>query len=58
MNGAELMGWSNLVGEIAVGKMADLVAVSADPLQNVTSLQHVRSVMKGATIVRNEFTSH
>jgi imidazolonepropionase-like amidohydrolase len=42
MNGAELMGWSDLMGEIAAGKLADLIAVSEDPLQDVTSLQHAR----------------
>jgi imidazolonepropionase-like amidohydrolase len=55
MNGAELMGWSDLVGEIAVGKYADLIALSADPLQDITSLQHVRFVMKGAAVIRSEF---
>jgi imidazolonepropionase-like amidohydrolase len=58
MDGAELMGWSDLMGEIAAGKLADLIAVSEDPLQDVTSLQHVRFVMKGAEIVRNEFTKN
>ena len=56
VNGAELMGWSDLMGEIAAGQRADLIAVSEDPLQDVTSLEHVRFVMKGAEVVRNEFT--
>jgi imidazolonepropionase-like amidohydrolase len=55
MNGAELLGWSDLMGEIAPGKLADLIAVSADPLQDVTSLEHVRFVMKGAAVVKNEY---
>ena len=54
MNGAELMGWSDVVGEIAPGKFADIIAVSADPLQDVTSLEHVQFVMKGATVIRSE----
>lgn len=58
VNGAELMGWSDLMGEIAAGKLADLIAVSEDPLQDVTSLQHVRFVMKGAEVVRDEFTKN
>lgn len=58
VNGAALMGWSDLMGEIAAGKLADLVAVSEDPLQDVTSLEHVRFVMKGAEVVRNEFTKN
>jgi len=56
LNAAELMGWSDLVGQIAAGKLADIIAVSADPLQDVTSLQHVRFVMKGAKVVKNELT--
>lgn len=58
VNGAELMGWSDLMGEIAAGKFADLIAVTEDPLQDVTSLQHVRFVMKGAEVIRNEFTKN
>ena len=58
INAAELMGWSNLVGQISAGKLADVIAVSADPLQDVTSLQHVRFVMKGAAVVSNEFRNN
>jgi imidazolonepropionase-like amidohydrolase len=53
INGAELMGWSDLVGEIAPGKLADIIALAADPLEDVSSLQHVDFVMKGAVVVRN-----
>ena len=55
INGAELMGWSNLVGEIAPGRFADIIALSADPLQDVTSLEHVQFVMKAARVIRSEF---
>lgn len=58
VNGAELMGWSDLVGEIAPGKLADIIALSADPLQDVTSLEHVLFVMKGAVVVRNELAKN
>jgi imidazolonepropionase-like amidohydrolase len=54
VNAAELMGWSDRVGEIAAGKFADIIAVAADPPQDITSLQHVGFVMKGATVVTNE----
>lgn len=56
-SGAELMGWSDL-GQIAPGKFADIIAISADPLQDVTSIEHVRFVMKGATVIKNEFTKN
>lgn len=55
LNAAELMGWSDLMGEIAAGKLADVIAVPGDPLQDVGSLEHARFVMKGAAIIRNEF---
>lgn len=54
VTGAEVMGRSNLLGEIAAGKLADIIAVSADPLQDVTVLQHVQFVMKGATVIKYE----
>jgi imidazolonepropionase-like amidohydrolase len=58
VNAAELMGWSDLVGQIAPGKFADIIAVSGDPLQDVTSLQNVGFVMKGASVVKNEFAKN
>jgi imidazolonepropionase-like amidohydrolase len=42
INAAELLSWADIAGEIAPGKFADIIAVSADPLQDVTSLEHVR----------------
>jgi imidazolonepropionase-like amidohydrolase len=55
MINAEAMGWQDQVGSIDKGKYADLIAVSADPLSDITELQRVRFVMKGGKIVRNEF---
>jgi imidazolonepropionase-like amidohydrolase len=55
INAAELMGWSDRVGELVAGKFADIIAVTGDPAQNIDLLQHVQFVMKGATIVRNDF---
>src|ERR1700722_19519744 len=52
---SHLMGWSDKVGELAPGKFADMFAVSGDPLQDITTLEHAKFVMKGAAIVRNEF---
>ena len=55
LNAAELMGWSARVGELTAGKFADIIAVAGDPIQDIALLQHVQFVMKGATVVRNEF---
>jgi imidazolonepropionase-like amidohydrolase len=51
---AEAMGWSDRVGSIEKGKYADLVAVTGDPLSDITELQRVKFVMKGGKIIRNE----
>jgi imidazolonepropionase-like amidohydrolase len=51
---AELMSWQDRVGAIESGKFADLVAVSGDPLADITELERVRFVMKGGLVVRND----
>ncbi len=55
INDADLLGWSDKVGAIETGKWADIIAVDGDPLQDVTTLQHVRFVMKGGEVVKNEY---
>ncbi|HYL91997.1 MAG TPA: amidohydrolase family protein [Alphaproteobacteria bacterium] len=54
VNAAELLGWTDLMGDITAGKLADMVAVTGDPLQDVTVLEHIGFVMKGAVVVKNE----
>jgi imidazolonepropionase-like amidohydrolase len=51
---AEIMGWSDRVGSVEAGKLADLVAVPGDPLQDITQLQKIGFVMKGGQVVRDE----
>src|SRR6266516_104134 len=51
---AELLGWSDKTGTIEAGKWADLVAVSGDPLKDITELQKVKFVMKGGAVYKNE----
>jgi imidazolonepropionase-like amidohydrolase len=48
---AELMGWSDRVGSLAVGRFADLVAVDGDPLSDVTVLERPTVVAKGGAVV-------
>jgi imidazolonepropionase-like amidohydrolase len=51
---AELLGWSDKVGTIEAGKWADIVAVSGDPLKDITELKRVKFVMKAGTVYKNE----
>lgn len=54
VNASDLLGWSDKVGSVDAGKWADLIAVDGDPLLDITLLQHVRFVMKGGTVIKNE----
>jgi imidazolonepropionase-like amidohydrolase len=51
---AEVLGWQDQIGSIDKGKYADLIAVSGDPLADITELQRVRFVMKGGKVVENK----
>jgi imidazolonepropionase-like amidohydrolase len=53
MVNAEALGWQNHIGSIDVGKYADLIAVSGNPLTDVTELQRVKFVMKGGKEIRD-----
>jgi imidazolonepropionase-like amidohydrolase len=53
VNAAELLGWTGRVGIIQPGAYADLVAVTGDPLSDVTELQRVKFVMKGGEVYKN-----
>jgi imidazolonepropionase-like amidohydrolase len=52
MSAAELLGMQDEIGSIERGKYADIVAVPADPMQDVQQLEHVDFVMKGGTVYR------
>jgi imidazolonepropionase-like amidohydrolase len=51
---AEVLGWQDQIGSIDKGKYADLIAVSGDPLADITELQRVKFVMKSGKVIRNE----
>ena len=54
MTNAEVLGWKDQIGSIDKGKFADLIAVSGDPLADITELQRVKFVMKGGKVIKND----
>ena len=52
--GAALLGQDADLGAVAAGRFADLIAVSGDPLRDVSELERVRWVMKGGVVYRDE----
>jgi imidazolonepropionase-like amidohydrolase len=51
---ATMLGVADELGSIAPGKLADLVAVEADPTQDISALRTIRLVVKGGEVVRND----
>jgi len=49
---ADLLGWKDQVGALKPGYYADMIAVSGDPLADVSVLEHVGFVMKGGRVIR------
>jgi imidazolonepropionase-like amidohydrolase len=52
---AEMLGWQDRVGAIEPGRFADFIAVTGNPLSDITELERVKFVMKGGVVVRNDF---
>ena len=53
-NDADLLGLADKIGTLENGKLADVVAVPGDPLQNIRQTEHVFFVMKEGVIYKNE----
>jgi imidazolonepropionase-like amidohydrolase len=56
INASDLLGPKFQVGSLEPGKFADLVAVDGDPTKDVTILEHVKFVMKGGTVYKNDYS--
>ncbi len=50
---ADLLGHSDEIGSLKVGKYADLIAVDGDPLKDISLLENVPWVMKGGTVYKS-----
>lgn len=51
INAADLLGVDDR-GVLAEGKLADIIAVDGNPLEDVTVLEDVRFVMKGGKVFK------
>ncbi len=54
INAADLLDWKDKTGSITKGKLADIIAVESNPLDDITILEHVKFVMKDGTVYKNE----
>lgn len=54
VDAAEMMGWTNRVGSLEVGRHADLIAVAGDPSKDIGCLADPVVVIKGGEIVRDD----
>jgi len=52
LNGAKLLGWEGQIGALEPGYFADVIAVSSDPLQDISAVQNVTFVMKGGVVYK------
>ncbi len=50
--GAELLRWDDRLGTVEAGKLADLVAVAGNPLDDMKALERVEFVMIGGKVVK------
>ena len=52
VDAARMLGAEDELGSIEVGKLADLIAVAADPSRDISALRDIRLVIKGGAVVR------
>ena len=50
---AEMLGQSGDLGVVAPGALADLIAVTGDPVADISTLKNVSLVIKGGVVVRD-----
>jgi imidazolonepropionase-like amidohydrolase len=60
INAAHMLnyGIDKEIGTLEKGKFADVIAVAGNPLADVSEMEHVRFVMKGGMVIRNDLAAH
>jgi imidazolonepropionase-like amidohydrolase len=51
---ADLLGQSDSIGSIEVGKLADIVAVDGDPTQNIADILKMKFVMRDGKVYKQD----
>lgn len=54
INGAKLLGWAGQIGELKAGYYADIIAVPGNPLDDISTCEHVSFVMKNGEVLRKQ----
>jgi imidazolonepropionase-like amidohydrolase len=52
LNGAKLLGWEKQIGSLEPGFLADVIAITGDPLEDISAVNNVGFVMKGGVIYK------
>lgn len=58
LNASELLGLSSDIGTVEAGKLADIIAVCGDPLQDIAAMSQVVFVMKSGEVVSRYASSY
>jgi imidazolonepropionase-like amidohydrolase len=53
LNGAKLLGWGGLIGELKAGFYADVIAVPGNPLEDISVVKKVGFVMKDGVVYKH-----
>ena len=50
---AEMLGWDDKLGTLEAGKLADIIAIPGNPLDDITLLEEVSFVMLGGRVLKS-----
>ncbi|HYN09873.1 MAG TPA: amidohydrolase family protein [Vicinamibacterales bacterium] len=54
LDAAQAIGWDDRIGSLSAGKLADLIAVDGNPLEDLSVLKRVVLVMRGGQIFKGQ----